>query len=499
MLAPPPAAGDDPVLARWQGGELRASALAMNLDLFAELRGERRAAAVRGAAFREIYGGLGARKGLDQGPELKAALAAARRKLAADLYRKKRQPNFENRVTAAEIEAEWRRRSAPGGDLFYPGQIDMDVLYLRCSVLPAERQACAARAAEVDQRLKSGQPFIELVAEERQHSGNANGSYSGRPARPAFARPPPAGRKHPAARAFVLARAAARPLPAAGARPPRRRGRGRSARSKRSCAASWASAGCAPGKRRSAGAATRVRGKPSKSSSKRPPTRPATPATRLSWPPSPPNGRRLLAAAAYAADKAARPTDPQLETERRARAGELEELVLLIFAFPFSDPKTSYAKAGKIAQALTAGAADLPAALAALPARFAELRVEQVGPLRRKLVEEALPDFAKTLDGADAGSWRGPIPLATEGLWHLVQPASGEPGSAASDPAGGRFLAFVAVLQRSVPPLGQLRAELLQPKIAELEAGGIYCRELLGRRFQLAILPAPDPAAGIVR
>ncbi len=201
--------------------------------------------------------------------------------------------------------------------------------------------------------------------------------------------------------------------------------------------------------------------------------------------------RRLLAAAAYAGDKASRPADPQLEALRQERRTELEELVLLVFAFPFGDAKSAYRKAGEIAAALEAGAADLPAALAALPMRFTELRVEQVGPLRLARVAEALPDFAHTLDGAGAGTWRGPIPLGHRGF--VASGAARSAAAEAEDP-GGRSLAFVAVLQRSLPPLAQLRRELLQPKIAELEEGGVYCRELLGRRFGLEILPDPGGA-----
>lgn len=493
------AAADDPLLARYRGGELRQSQLHLAPEAFAELAGERRSAAICGAAYRTIYGELGARRGLEQSPEVAAALAAARRRLAAELFRRKRMPNFAGRLSAGEIEAEWRRRAAPGGDLYFPGQIDMDVLYVRCSVLPDERAACAARAAELDQRLKRGEPFIDLVAEERQRSGAANGSYSGTPLdrlssdlRQLAENTPREGLSawleapHGLFRLQVLGRRGAgpRPLPVVEAQVRQELAESRQQAWEEEERKRLDPRSKAPIEEVLAAAAEQAGD-----------TRDKAFLAELEA-----QKRRLLAAAAFATDKASRPADAELEALRTARRGELEELVLLVFALPFGEPKAAYARAGEIAAALRAGEADLPAALAALPARFGELRVEQVGPLRRQVIAESLPEFAKSLEGAAAGTWRGPIPLATEGLWHLLRPAE-EPAAgdlAAFDPVAGRSLAFVAVLQRSVPPLRQLRRELLGPKIEELENGGVYCRELLGRRYQLEILPDPD-AGGPVR
>lgn len=501
LLAPatlPAAALGEDLLATFEGGELRFSEVGD--PGFPELRGEARSAAICAASYREIYARIGARKGLDKTAAFSAELAAARRRLAAELYRRKRQPNFAARLTAAEVEAEWQRRSLPGGDLHQPGQIDMDVLYLRCSVLPAERRACAQRAAQIDSLLESSVPFIDLVGAERERSGNANGSYSGAPlerlsselrqlaeATPARGLSPWLEVPHGLFRLQVLDRRGAGPRPLFTVEPQLRRElaerrvreweegerRRLDPRGRASCEATLAAAAEKAGDTRDpAFAAALAREKV-----------------------------RLLASAAYAADREARPNDRQLEAERQARTAELEELVLLVFAFPFGDKpgdaKASYAKAGEIADALTRGAADLPAALGALPARFPELRVEQLGPLRRREIEKALPDFAKALAGAGAGTWRGPIPLATEGLWHLVRGDRGA-GLDPTEAGGSRSLAFVAVLQRAVPPVAQLRRELLRPKLAELEAGGVYCRELLSSRFALEILP-PAPEAGVAR
>lgn len=501
LLAPAPlpaapAPGDD-LLATFAGGELRFSEVGD--PGFPELRGEARSAAICAASYREIYARIGARKGLDKTAAFSVELAAARRRLAAELYRRKRQPNFAARLTAAELEAEWQRRSLPGGDLHQPGQIDMDVLYLRCSVLPAERGACAQRAAEIDAQLHAGVPFIDLVGAERERSGNANGSYSAAPleklsselrqlaeATPAHSLSPWLEVPHGLFRLQVLDRRGAGPRPLFTVEPQLRRElaerrvreweeaerRRLDPRGRASCEEALAAAAERAGDTRDPAFAAALAGEKA----------------------------RLLASAAYAADREARPSDSQLEAERQARAAELEELVLLIFALPFGerpgDAKASYTRAGEVADALTRGAANLPAALAALPAGFPDLRVEQVGPLRRREIEEALPDFAKALAGAGAGTWRGPIPLATEGLWHLVREDRGV--GARPPEAGGRSLAFVAVLQRAVPPLSQLRRELLRPKLAELEGGGVYCRELLSSRFALEILP-PAPEAGVAR
>ncbi len=512
LLALAPAAAGDELLARYQGGELRSSE--MQDPLFAELRGEPRSAAVCAAGYREIYARTGAQKGLEKNAEFVAELAAARRRLAAELYRRKRQPNFEHRLTAAEVEAEWQRRSQPGGDLYQPGQIDMDVLYLRCSVLPAERRACAERAAAIDARLAKGVPFIDLVGEERQQSGNANGSYSGAPleklsdelrelaqATPARGLSPWLEVPNGLFRLQVLDRRGAGPRPFFLVEQQVRRElaeqrvrewedaerRRLDPRGKGSCEEMLAAAA-------------------EKAGDTRDPAFLAALAAEKS---------RLLAAHAYAADAASRPADAQLENERRARTAELEELVLLVFALPFAETPggppgealggkpSGYAKAGRIAEILTRGAADLPGTLGALPSLFPELRIEQVGPLRRREIEAGLPGFTKALAGAGAGTWRGPIPLATAGLWHLVQPegsgaAPEPPGGGGAGEGGGRSLAFVAVLQRSVPPLAQLRRDLLEPKIAELESGGVYCRELLARRFGFEILAAP-PGKGVAR
>jgi hypothetical protein len=470
-LLPAAAAAEDPVLARYHGGELRAS----------ELRGEAGEAAICAAAYREIYGRLARDRKLDQDEALAAELEAKRRRMAADLYRQRRQPGFESRVTQAEIEAEWKRRSAPGGEFHWPGQVDMDVLYLRCGVLPAERQACLERARQIDKRLARGTAFVDLVGEEREKSGNANGTYSGTPLdklgaelRQLAQSTTPQSLSPWLEAPHGLFRIAVWGQRGAGARPlvqveqQLRRELGEKA---------WRAYEENQRRRSEArdrgfddylAAAAELSG-----DARQPALVAAFEAEK----------ERLLAARAYVGDRASRPKDELLEKERQARAGELEELVLLVFAFPFGEPRAAYAKAGEIAQALTAGAADLPAALAALPSRFPELRIEQVGPLRHRAIENALPEFAKAIEGAPAGSWRGPIKLAREGLWHLVHPAEEAP------PPRGRSLAFVAVLQRAVPPLAQLRQELLQPHVAELEAGGPYCHELLGRRFGLEILP----------
>lgn len=466
------AAADDPVLAHYSGGEVRAS----------ELRGAAGEAAICAAAYREIYGRLARDKKLDQQEAFAAEIEAARRRMAADYYRSRRQPGFESRVKPAELEAEWKRRSAPGGDFHWPGQVDMDVLYLRCGVLPAERRACLERAQQIDKRLARGTAFVDLVGEERERSGNANGSYSGAPLdklgaelrQLALATTPPSLSPwlevpHGLFRISVLDHRGAGSRPLVQVEEQLRRELGEK---------SWRAyeenqqRRAAP--RSKASFEEYLAGAAELSGDTRQPAFVAAFEAEK---------ERLLAARAYAGDRAARPNDEALEKERRARADELEELVLLVFAFPFGEPRAAYAKAGEIAQTLDAGAADLPAALAALPARFPELRVEQVGPLRRRAIEAALPDFGKALAGAPAGSWRGPIRLAREGLWHLVHPAESAPAPR------GRSLAFVAVLRRAVPPLGQLRQELLRPRIAELEAGGPYCRELLGRRFGLEILP----------
>ena len=485
-----PAAADDPLLARFKGGELRTSEA--RSSGVAELRGEARSAAVCGAAYRKIFSRIGAQKGLDQQEEFLAELAAARRRLAAAVYRKKRQPNFENRLDAAELEAEWKKRSQQGGDLYQPGVIDMDVLYLRCSVLPAERRACFARAAELDQRLAQGESFVDLIGEERGRSGNANGSYSGTPLERLNADLRELAEKT-APRSFSpwleaphgLFRLRVQGRRGAGARPlflvedqlrrelaekrlraweeeERRR---LDPRSKASIEEILEAAADQAGDTAEAAFIEQLETE----------------------------RQSLLARRAYLGDKASRPSDSELESLRSARAEELEELVLLIYALPANELEKAYRRAGEIAEALTAGAADLPATLAALPGRFAGLRVEQIGPMRRQLITAALPDFAKALAGAAAGTWRGPIPLEGEGLWHLMQ------GEVPEGPAGGRSLAFVAVLQRSLPPLPQLREELLEPRLAELEAGGVYCRELLGRRFALEILPGPSPTAATVR
>lgn len=470
-LLPCAAAAEDSPVARFAGGELLAS----------ELKGATGEAAICAAAYREIYVQLAVQKKLDQDPAFAAELAARRRRMAADFYRRRRQPGFESRVKPAEIEAEWKRRSAPGGEFHWPGQVDMDVLYLRCGVLPAERRACLERAQQIDRRLARGTAFVDLVGEERARSGNANGSYSGAPLdklgaelrQLALATTPTSLSPwlevpHGLYRISVLDHRGAGVRPLVQVEEQLRRELGeKSWRAYEENQQRRAERSRASFEEYLAGAAE-LSGDV---------LQPAFVAAFAA------ERERMLAARAFAADRAGRPNDEALEKERQARADELEELVLLVFAFPFGEPRAAYAKAGEIAQALTAGEADLPAALAALPSRFPELRVEQVGPLRRRAIETTLPDFAKALAGAPAGSWRGPIRLAREGLWHLLHPDDAAPAPR------GRSLAFVAVLRRSVPPLAQLRPELLAPLIAELEAGGPYCRELLGRRFKLEILP----------
>ena len=464
------------VLARYQGGELRAS------ELKEDLRGldpERRAAAICAGVYREIYGRQARRAGIAERPEFQQELEKIARRLAAATYRKKRQPNFEMRLKDAEVEEEWRRRSRPGGDLYDPGVADMDVLFLRCGTLTQERKPCWARAAEIDHRLREGEPFAEIVNEERLRSGNANGSYAGAPLarlaadlrelalrtqRQTFS--PWLEAPHGLFRLQVLARRGAAPRPLAEVE--------KSLRLE-----------MAETRLREWEAAERRRLAPkskddidevlAQAAEQAGDTQEAAYLEQLGE-----EKDRLLARWSLLADRAARPQDAELEAQRQARSAELEELVLLIFFLPAGDG--AYATAGEIAETLTRGAGQLPATLAALPTRFADLRVEQVGPLRLRQIEATLPELGKSLAGAAAGTWRGPIPLESQGLWHLLHKEG--------EGAGGNSLAFVAVLQRTVPPLSVLRSELLEPFVHELESGGPLCHDVLKRLFALEILPA---------
>lgn len=477
-IAQTPAGGADGVLARYKGGELRAAELREDLR---ELDSARRAALICGATYREIYSREARRAGFDQQPEFQQELSQIGRRLAAETYRKKRQPNFEVRLQAAEIEAEWRRRSQPGGDLHDPGLADMDVLFLRCGVLPQERQSCWARATEINRRLREGEAFADIVTEERVRSGNANGSYAGAPlARLAtelrmlaartqrHALSPWLEAPHGLFRLQVLAHRGAGPRPLHEVEELVRRElverrlreweeaerRRLAPKSKEPIDEILASAAEKAGDTQDAFYVGRLAAEK----------------------------ERLLARQAVLADRVARPADAELEAQREARSTELEEMVLLMFLLPMGEG--AYTTAGEIAETLTRGAGQLPATLAALPKTFPALRVEQVGPLRFRRIEEALPDLGKSLAQAPAGTWRGPIPLEAKGLWHLLREEQ--------TGAGESSLAFVAVLQRAVPPLSALRGELLEPFVAELESGGARCHEVLKRRFAFEILTAGE-------
>jgi len=497
-----PAAGDAApggkgVLAHYQGGEVRTADLEASLDgIFGEERAER----ICSAAYRKIYSQRALRQGLDKKPEFVAALAQARKQAAAALYRKKRQPGFAARVKETEIAEEWARRSQPGGDLYEPGLVDMDVIYLRCSVLPAERQACTARAQEIDRRLREGESFTDLVSEERKISGNANGSYSSAPLaklsdelRELALRTPRRDLSpwlvapHGLFRLRVLSRHGAGPRPLAEvSEQVRREIAERNLRQ-------WEEAERFRLDKRSRAGIDEILAAAAERAGDT-----AGPAFRATLAAA---KVRLLAELALRADHEALPSKEDLEQERQARSSELEDWVLLVFVLPAADSDAGYGRAGEIAEALTAGAAHLPATLAALPNSFPELRVEQVGPLRRRTLEELSPEIGRALAGTQVGSWRGPIPLASEGLWHLLQKpvsaGSEVPGAAAGSNGSPRSLAFVALLGATLPPLGQLREELLTPFVEELSSGGVRCRTLLGQRFGLEIMPAPDPAAGI--
>lgn len=474
-----PAAASTPqekVLARYQGGELRAS------ELKEDLRGldpERRAAAICAGVYREVYGRQARREGIAERPEFQQELATIGRRLAAATYRKKRQPNFELRLKDAEVEEEWRRRSQPGGDLHDPGVADMDVLFLRCGTLPQERKPCWARAAEIDRRLREGEPFAEIVNEERLRSGNANGSYAGAPlARLAADLRELALRTqrqtfsswleapHGLFRLQVLARRGAAPRPLAEVETMLRQEMAETRLRE------WEDAERRRLAPRSKDDIDEILAQAAEQAGD---TQEAAYLERLGE-----EKERLLAKWSLLADRAARPTHAELEAQRQAQSAELEELVLLIFLLPAGDG--AYATAGEIAETLTRGAGQLPATLAALPVRFEDLRVEQVGPLRLRQIEATLPELGKSLAGAAAGTWRGPIPLESKGLWHLLHEER--------EGAGGSSLAFVAVLQRTVPPLSAVRAELLEPFVQAIEAGGPLCHDVLKRRFALEILPA---------
>ena len=176
VLASGVSAADEPVVARWRGGELT---LARFHDIYDPsgtallAGGERLRTEVAKAVFREIQGARGLALGLDRDPALRADLAAWRTRRLAALARG--QLGLGTPATREELALAWNARKR---EILPPAtEVDLEVLFVRCLLRTSARLVCEERLRQLVDRLTQGESFAAIASEERALSGPANGSF----------------------------------------------------------------------------------------------------------------------------------------------------------------------------------------------------------------------------------------------------------------------------------------------------------------------------------
>lgn len=483
--APKEAPKEDRLLARWRGGELRESTYLSRYGESRDLTPDQIETSVCKASFREIYATIARAQGLDQKPAFQEESARRQQKRLASLWLAGRRAEVAAGIGDHDLETEWRRRGAPGGDLHLADAVDLEVLYLRCGLRPAERQACRERATAIDVELAAGRDFGELATAESARSGKASGRFLNvslgrlnadlRQAATAAAvlEPTPwIEEPHGLFRLRLLARQP-RSAPRASFEPQLRadliaarlaelveKERLRLALPKEASAEDIAAT------------AARELGLGRDESFRR------ALELELDW---------WLADQAFLADREVLADDATLMASLTAKSASFEEVELELLLLPAGDNKRqALERAGLLEEALQTGSGDLAARFTELAASFPETRREHIGPLRLARLGRQVPPLAKPLETLAAGSWRGPIPLAVAS----VEQALGQDTPPADRNESYVTFAFVHLKRRFLPPLDAVRDELYREQRNRLGGGVDAFLAQMQKRWAFELLPA---------
>ena len=475
----PAAAGDDFLLARWKGGELTYSRWQKEYagpgqtvdpsrpDLYGKL--------VAKAVFRDIYHRYGLELGLDASPELAEKLKAWRERRLSQLYLDRKKPDFAAGLTEEKLRSFHHERSR---DLFWnDGRADITVLFLRCSLRPAERGLCRERMADFEKRLAAGEQLAALAAEEKPKSGAANGEF-----------------KDVALRDLVSdLRAAVNGLdegqttsPAEAphgiflARLHQRRNRGPLPFDKekdviravylREMGEAWQRAEAARivgGTREAAFAAAAVA-----LGIDREPDFLRQEANNRGW---------AITDLAFYRDREVHPPDAVLAARIATRRDEFEQLELVLASLPVDqDRAAAFARAGEFAAELKS-AGGSAALLEKEPTGFQIHRIA----VRRDTLARRFPALEKALADLPAGKAVGPVPLETEDF-----DFAGERDlSAVSRSSDYHYLAFAGVVSRKLPAIEEVLPELLAVEINEFSKGPAHFLPFFAKRWQIELFP----------
>lgn len=166
------------VVARWHGGELSRDVFHARYDpdgRAAAQGGWRLDEAISKAVFQEIYVERAKALGLDRSPELASELSSWRERNLAAAWRRAHQPDFAAAATPEVVRAYYAEHAQ---SLYLAaGRLDIEVLFLKCSLRTSERAACREHAAGLDARLAAGETFAALVAEQRRQGSTASGHF----------------------------------------------------------------------------------------------------------------------------------------------------------------------------------------------------------------------------------------------------------------------------------------------------------------------------------
>jgi hypothetical protein len=477
---PAAAAADDFLLARWKGGELTYSRWQQEYaapgqtvdparpDLYGKL--------VAKAVFRDIYRNYAREIGLEGSPEAAAELKAWRAQRLSQLYRERQMPDFAAGLTDEKLRGFHQQHS---GDLFWnDGRADLTVLYLRCSLRPAERAPCRERMAELRRRLAAGEELAALAAEEKAKSGPANGDF-----RDVALRDLVSDLRKPVGR--LAAGETSAPIEAPHglflARLERRWNEGPLPFEKekavirsvylREMNEAWQQAEAARlggGSREEAfAAAAAALGLDREARYLR------QEANQRNW---------ILTDLAFYRDRQVHPPDAVLAARIATRKEEFEQLELVLASLPADqDREGAFTRAGEFAAALKNAGGDAALLEKELPPGLALRRIS----VRRDALARRFPALEKALADLPAGKAVGPVPLESDDFDF----ASERELSTVSRSGDYRFLLFAGVVSRRLPAPSEVLPELLAAEIKEFSQGPAHFLPFFAKRWQIELFP----------
>ena len=127
------------------------------------------------SAYLEIYYPQARALGLDRDGELLARFAGWEERNLAELYRRWHRPNPLPVVTPEAVKAHYERNPE---QFTFGATVDLEVLFVRCEGSEKAWQVCRERMRSHQSRAGQGESLKTLLVEERERSGEANGSFA---------------------------------------------------------------------------------------------------------------------------------------------------------------------------------------------------------------------------------------------------------------------------------------------------------------------------------